>query len=81
LPATVHRRVRQNRVGLPVMWLRHAHGKMRRDGVPAADLQQLYAVNERETLHGASGRAVSQRGVVKRASEDLVVAEEMIDNG
>ncbi|MDH2404194.1 hypothetical protein QCM77_30200 [Bradyrhizobium sp. SSUT18] len=34
LPATAHLVVRPDRVGLPVMWLRHADGKMRRDGQP-----------------------------------------------
>jgi hypothetical protein len=46
LPATAHLVVRPDRVGLPVMWLRHADGKMRRDGHPAACLQPIDAVDE-----------------------------------
>ena len=53
LPATRTRIGAADRVGLPVMWLRHAYGKMRHDGVPAADLQPLCAVDERGGLHGA----------------------------
>ncbi|MCK1479004.1 hypothetical protein IVB27_30715 [Bradyrhizobium sp. 197] len=48
LPATVHLRMPTDRAGLPVMWLRHADGKMRRDGI-------FCAVAERGRLHGASG--------------------------
>ncbi|MGY3690519.1 hypothetical protein ACVIGA_000599 [Bradyrhizobium sp. USDA 3240] len=55
LPATVHLRMPTDRAGLPVMWLRHADGKMRRDGVRAALLQRSLAVDERGRLHGASG--------------------------
>jgi hypothetical protein len=36
VPATAHLTVRPDRVGLPVMMLRHAGGKVRRDGYPAA---------------------------------------------
>ena len=55
LPATVHLRMPTDRAGLPVMWLRHADGKMRRDGVRAALLQRSLAVDEPGRLHGASG--------------------------
>ena len=40
---------------VPVMWLRHTDGKMRRDGVRAALLQQFWAVDERARVHGAPG--------------------------
>lgn len=57
LPATMHLRMPTDRAGLPVMWLRHTDGKMRRDGVRAALLQRNCAVAERGRLHGASGLA------------------------
>jgi hypothetical protein len=53
LPAAAHLRVRSDRAGLPVMWLRHANGKMRRDGSHAAGTQPRHAVDERGRLHGA----------------------------
>jgi hypothetical protein len=37
------------------MWLRHADGKMRRDGLPAALLHRTYVVDERGRVHGAPG--------------------------
>lgn len=40
---------------LPVMWPRHADGKMRRDGSDAASAQPHTAVDERGGLHGAPG--------------------------
>ncbi len=40
---------------VPVMWLRHTDGKMRRDGVRAALLQRNLAVAERARVHGAPG--------------------------
>jgi len=55
LPATMHLRMPTDRAGLPVMWLRHADGKMRRDGVRAALLQRVCVVAERGRLHGAPG--------------------------
>jgi hypothetical protein len=50
---------------VPVMWLRHTDGKMRRDGVRAALLQRFCAVDERGNLHGAPGLSlvVARRGV------------------
>lgn len=54
LPATMHLRMPTDRAGLPVMWLRHADGKMRRDGVHAALLQRFCAAAERGKLHSAS---------------------------
>ena len=47
--------VRLDHAGLPVMWLRHTDGKMRRDGVRAASLQRFCAVDERARVHGAPG--------------------------
>src|SRR5262249_1542122 len=38
--------------------LRHADGKLRRDGFPAALLQRPCAVDERGRVHGAPGLAV-----------------------
>jgi len=46
---------RLDHAGLPVMWLRHTDGKMRRDGVRAALLQRNLAVAERARVHGAPG--------------------------
>jgi hypothetical protein len=46
---------RLDHAGLPVMWLRHTDGKMRRDGVRAALLQRFCAVDERARVHGAPG--------------------------
>lgn len=50
------------------MWLRQTDGKMRRDGVRAAVLQRICAVDERENLHGAPGLSwsVKLRGVDAR---------------
>jgi hypothetical protein len=68
--------------GMPVMLLRHSHGKMRRDGFRAAWMQPDFAVDERGRLHSAPGLVfMSSCLVVKRASEGLVVTEEIIDNG
>jgi hypothetical protein len=39
------------------MWLRHADGKVRRDGFSAALLQRPSAVDERGRVHGAPGLA------------------------
>jgi hypothetical protein len=61
LPATAHPMVQPDRVGLPVMWLRHADGKMRRDGYPAAHMQPIETVDERGRLHGAPGLAVVEQ--------------------
>jgi hypothetical protein len=47
--------VRLDHAEVPVMWLRHTDGKMRRDGVRAALLQRNYAVDERARVHGAPG--------------------------
>jgi hypothetical protein len=41
--------------GMPVMLLRHSHGKMRRDGFRAAWMQPDFAVDERGRLHSAPG--------------------------
>ena len=46
---------RLDHAGVPVMWLRHTDGKMRRDGVRAALLQRFCAVDERARVHGAPG--------------------------
>jgi len=58
LPASAHRMVRSNRVGLPVIVLRHSDGKMRRGGSWAASRQRQCPVDERGRLHGAPGLAV-----------------------
>lgn len=55
LPATAHEKVHTDRVGLPVMWLRHTDGKVRRDDHPAACMQPIGVVDERGRLHGAPG--------------------------
>ena len=62
------------------MSLRHSHGKMRRDGLPAAVMQHVCPVDERgSTAHLDS---LAWWSVVDwRASEGLVVTEEIIDNG
>jgi hypothetical protein len=44
----------RDHAGLPVIVLRHADGKVRRDGHPAARRQRSCAVDERGRLHGAS---------------------------
>lgn len=63
LPVATHVTCNVDHAGLPVMWLRHADGKMRRDGVRAALLQRDYAVDERGRVHGAPGlvAVVAQR--------------------
>jgi hypothetical protein len=57
LPAAMHLTCKQDHAGVPVMWLRHADGKLRRDGFPAALLQRICAVDERGRVHGAPGLA------------------------
>ena len=52
---------RLDHAGLPVMWLRHTDGKMRRDGVRAALLQRFCAVDERARVHGAPGLSLVTR--------------------
>ncbi|WP_025038497.1 hypothetical protein [Bradyrhizobium sp. DOA9] len=46
---------RLDHAGVPVMWLRHTDGEMRRDDVRAALLQRFCAVDERARVHGAPG--------------------------
>ena len=46
---------RLDHAAVPVMWLRHTDGKMRRDGLRAALLQRFCAVDERARVHGAPG--------------------------
>jgi hypothetical protein len=58
LPVAAHVKCETDHVGLPVMWLRHSHGKLRRDGFPAALVQYVYPVDERGRLHGALGLIV-----------------------
>src|SRR5690349_8576576 len=53
LPATRTQVGAADRVGLPVMWLRHAYGKMRRDGSICSKSAANYPVAERGGLHGA----------------------------
>src|SRR3954469_548706 len=77
LPASAHRTVRSNRVGLPVIVLRHSDGKMRRGGSWAASLQHHCPVDDC-TAHRDS--LLSWR-LVSFGSEDLVVTEEGVDNG
>lgn len=58
LPVATHVTCKLDHAGLPVMWLRHADGKLRRDGIRAALLQRTYVVAERGRVHGAPGLAV-----------------------
>jgi len=57
LPVATHLTCKVDHAGVPVMWLRHSHGKMRRDGFPAALMQHVRPVDERGRVHGASGLA------------------------
>ena len=57
LPAATHFTCKVDHAGVPVMWLRHADVKLRRDGIRAALLQRHYAVAERGRVHGAPGLA------------------------
>ena len=57
LPVATHLMCKVDHAGVPVMWLRHTDGKLRRDGFPAALLQRPYVVDERGRVHGASGLA------------------------
>jgi hypothetical protein len=57
LPVATHLTCNVDHVGVPVMWLRHSHGKMRRDGFPAALMQHVRPVDERGRVHGAPGLA------------------------
>ena len=58
LPVTRRTPVQPDHARVPVMRLRRADGKLRRDGSRAALLQPDNAVAERGRLHGASGLAV-----------------------
>ena len=58
LPVTSRTIVQPDHVRLPVMWLRHSDGKLRRDGSNAACWQPNQPVDERGRLHGAPGLAV-----------------------
>lgn len=58
LPVATHLTCKLDHAGVPVMWLRHADGKVRRDGIRAALLQRFCAVDERGRVHGAPGLAV-----------------------
>ena len=73
--------VRLDHAGLPVMWLRHTDGKMRRDGLRAALLQRFCAVDERARVHGAPGlslvatlRRVTAK-VLSQQREEATMAE------
>jgi len=57
LPVATHLTCNVDHAGVPVMWLRHSHGKMRRDGFPAAQMQHVCPVDERGRVHGAPGLA------------------------
>jgi len=57
LPVATHVKCKLDHAGVPVMWLRHSHGKMRRDGFPAAVMQHVCPVAERGRVHGAPGLA------------------------
>ena len=58
LPVAAHLTCKVDHARVPVMWLRHADGKLRRDGSNAASLQPNHPVDERGRLHGAPGLAV-----------------------
>jgi hypothetical protein len=58
LPVAAHVRCGTDHARMPVMWLRHADGKMRRDGSNAAAMQPNTAVDERGRVHSAPGPAV-----------------------
>src|ERR1700680_4778591 len=66
LPATTPPMVPPDRVRLPVMWLRHADGNMRRGGYPAAQIHPIDAVDLHGRLAGAPGLAVVDEHVLTR---------------
>jgi hypothetical protein len=55
LPVATPSKGAMDHAGMPVMLLRHSHGKMRRDGFRAASMQPDIAVDERGRLHSAPG--------------------------
>jgi hypothetical protein len=59
LPVAAHVGCAVDHGQMPVMWLRHSDGKMRRDGSHAALLQRHHAVDERGGLHNAHGLAAN----------------------
>ena len=81
LPVAAHLRCVIDHARMPVMWLRHSHGKMRHDGSHAALLQRHYAVDERGGLHGAPGLAAKWSVAFRRAFEGLVVNGKGSENG
>jgi hypothetical protein len=67
LAATGRTNVQPDHARVPVMWLRHSDGKMRRDGSRAALLQRPCPVAERGRPHGAPGlAAIMEPRVVAR---------------
>jgi hypothetical protein len=58
LLVTSRTEVQPDHARMPVMWLRHSDGKLRRDGSRAASRQPDHPVDERGRLHGAPGLAV-----------------------
>jgi hypothetical protein len=81
LPATARVTARPDGVGLPVMLRRHADGKVRHGGYPAANVQRSCAVDQRGRLHGASELAAIASISLPLAPEHLVEAKETVDNG
>lgn len=67
------RKGRLDHAKMPVMWLRHTDGKMRRDGVRAALLQRNLAVDERARVHGAPGLSLV---VTLRSVEAKVLSQQ-----
>jgi hypothetical protein len=81
LPVAAHVRCGTDHARMPVMWLRHADGKMRRDGSNAAAMQPNTAVDERGRVHSAEDPLLLRRIAFKRGAEGLVAREKGNENG
>ena len=84
LPVATHFKCTVDHAGVPVMWLRHADGKLRRDGIPAAPLpccsDLTPSVSAEEcTAHGDS--LLWWRIAFQRGAEGLVANEKGSENG
>ena len=77
LPVAEARAVSSDHARLPVMMLRHADGKVRRDGSSAARPQPSHPVAERGGLHGApEPSAVVKRRMAVKERRTLRAIEE-----
>ena len=81
LLVATHCTCKVDHAGVPVMWLRHADGKLRRDGIRAALLQRPCPVDERGRVTAHRNSSFSKSLAFWRTSGGLVVKEKESGNG